>query len=143
VALLAGIALLLAGCARAEELETEKGHASVSTFLAACAQDEGEPALETLTEPARRTFLAGGDTAESCERILDLLGPRMPPPAEARDAFGRARVTEIRVNGGIGSAVVELGGRRSELDLELVSSEWKVSNPPLLSPSRAPGSPFP
>lgn len=140
-AVLAALAVLAPACARAEEIEREKAYASVDTLLAACAQDEGEPALEILTEAARRTFLAGRDTAESCERILDLLGPGMPPPAEARDAFGRAKVTEVQIDGGIGSAAVELEGRRSELDLELVSSEWKVSNPPLLSPSRAPGPP--
>lgn len=135
------MAVLLAGCARADVIEREKAYASVDTLLAACAQDEGQPALEILTEPARRTYLAGGDTAESCERILGLLGPRMPPLVEARDAFGRARVTEVQVDGGVGSAVVELDGRRSELDLELVSSEWRVSNPPLLNPSRPPGPP--
>jgi len=63
VALLAGIALLLAGCARAEELETEKAHASVSTFLAACAQDEGEPALEVVNDSARMTLVSEGTTS--------------------------------------------------------------------------------
>ena len=118
----------VAGCAGPPS-ETADARGAVETLLHACADDEPNVALESLTEPAHAAFFRGAETAESCAEALGLeLGSLSPE--EAALAFEEAGIPEVEVgDGSFGSAIVEVAGRRSEVEVELVGGRWLVNNP--------------
>ncbi len=122
------VLVAVAGCAGSPS-ETADARGAVETLLHACADDEPNVALESLTEPAHAAFFRGAETAESCAEALGLeLG--LLSPEEAELAFEEAGIPEVEVgDGSFGSAIVEVAGRRSEVEVELVGGRWLVNNP--------------
>lgn len=121
----AAIALAGAGCS-VDEDETSRrdARAAVETFFGACAAGKGEAALDLLTPLERATFLDAGSPRAGCATVMGI-SERVDAPLAQR--FRESEVHEVAVEGGLGSATVQLGGGdRVELDLEQAGGTWHV-----------------
>lgn len=122
-------AVLVAGCGRATPHERDGVRAAAATFLLACAEGEGTAAIEGLTEPTRREFLAAPDTLAGCKRVLGVADAAGAVPQ--RESLRAARVVGASAHGGFGHASIELpGGIRREVEAESVAGRWLLANPP-------------
>lgn len=121
------ILLAAAGCGGPPG-ETADARSAVETLLLACAEGKPSVAVEVLTEPARAAFARGGGTAQGCAEALGLDLATLSPDEAAR-AFEEAAIPEVETEGGSASAIVEVAGRRSEVEVELVGGRWLVNNP--------------
>lgn len=123
-------ALAVLGCASYETPPEENAKGAVETFLAACAEDDGVPASEALTEATRSAFLTESETIGACKKVLHLSTPHRPTFVEA-EAFREAEVSEVHVAGGFGTAAVKVGEHHTEVELEEVGRRWRLSSHPL------------
>ena len=123
-------ALAAVGCGATETPPHNEAMGAVRSFLAACAEEEGTAAAETLTESTRAAFLDAGDTIAGCEKVLHVQEPYRPPLVAA-ESFRKAAVAEVHTAGGFGSAVVIVDGKHSHVELEEVGRRWRVSSPKL------------
>ena len=127
---LAAAVLAGAGCGTSETMPEDEAEGAVRSFLAACAEDDQEAALEALTEPTGEAFLGARETVEGCRKVLRIEPPHGPPKVPA-EAFRHATVSQVHVEGGFGTAVVTVGARSTRVELEEEAAVWKLSNHPL------------
>lgn len=124
-------AIALSACAASSTSDAgpeENVHEAVETLLDACAHENGLAAMEMLTEPARRTFLASGSVLEGCRKATEPLVSEGVPELLVAESFAAAEITEVSVHGDHASAVVEAEGSRTELDAEDAGGVWHVAN---------------
>ena len=110
-------------------------HATVKTWLTACAKEEGTVVVEILPTPARSAVYSAPSVLDACEKVADLIpDPQPDPPREQlKKVFEEAKVEHVRVGAGYGTATVRSAlGTTSELELERARGVWTISNPPLL-----------
>ena len=129
-ALIVLAALAASGCGTSETMPEDEAEGTVESFLAACAGDEGLAVAELLTDPTADVFLTTTKTTEGCRKVLRLETPERPPAAAAQ-AFRTATVSDVHVEGGFGTAVVTIEGKRRRIELEEQGARWKLSNHPL------------
>lgn len=124
--------LVIAGCGgEATAGEEEKARETVETFLESCARADGLAALDILTEPVRKQFLAAPSAVEGCQEVLAFGFAEPLSSEEAKRAFARADVTDVRTGeSGFARATVEAeSGERTELELESSGDLWLLANP--------------
>lgn len=119
----------LAGCSAGVEAgDADHARSAVDTLLSLCAEGRGVAALELLAAPAQQAFLEGEDARAGCERVIGLV-PGDDAGVALATVFEQARVTGVRVEGGIAEvSVAGPRGRRSTLEAEDVGDEWVVTN---------------
>lgn len=109
--------------------------ATVKTWLTACAKEEGTVVVEILPTPARSAIYSSPSVLEGCEGVADLVPDSAPDPTreELKKVFEEAKVEDVRVGAGYGTATVHSPlGTTSEVELERARGAWTLSNPPLL-----------
>lgn len=124
-------AIALSACAASSTSDAgpeEKVHEAVETLLDACAHENGLAAMEILTEPARRSFLAADSPLAGCRKVTEPLVSEAVPDLLIPDRFAAAEITEVTVHGDEASAMVESEGSRTELDAEDAGGVWQVAN---------------
>jgi hypothetical protein len=110
---------------------TANARATVETWLNACWRENGEAALVPLTPAEREIAPKGPGVLEGCEQVARL-APRPVTPDRLRAGFTQARVEDVKVNAGFGTATVRSPiGPPVELDLELDRGRWQLSHPQL------------
>lgn len=107
-------------------------HATVKTWLTACAEEDGTVVADILVTPVRDVLYAAPSVISACERVARLAPDPDPPPEELKKLYEEAAVEDVRVGGGFGTATVRTPlGSTSELELEKSRGNWALSNPPL------------
>ena len=122
-------AVALAACSTGvQAAEEDHARSAVETLLSLCAEGRGVEALALLAVPAQRAFLEGEDPRAGCERVIGLVAGDDEDVALAT-VFEEARVTRVRVAGGIATVTVTAPrGRRATLEAEDVGDDWLITN---------------
>lgn len=121
----------LAACGDEPDTPRERARAAVESFIAGCAEADGDRVLDALTAHGDRRFLTRSRVADGCRALLDL--PQAPNPS-----LFTADVIALRVDADRGRGTATLGiveGWRRDVPLIHAGGEWSLA-PPLTGSGR-------
>ncbi len=139
----AGVLAAAAGCGDESwgrsPVVQEQARGAIETWLGACSEEDGEAAVEVLTPETEKLIFSAPSVLAGCQRIARLGLPPDADPKQLKGQFETAIVERVDVDAGFGTAVLRsANGTASELQLELDTGRWILSNPPLVPPPPPP-----